>query len=48
MNHIYIDIITSFTKQRILVLDDEPDVTFTIKVTLEDEGFEAIYLIILN
>ena len=30
-----------FTKQRILVVDDEPDVNFTIKLVLEDEGFEV-------
>jgi two-component system, OmpR family, response regulator ChvI len=31
----------SFTKRRILVLDDEPDVNLTIKLALENEGFEV-------
>ena len=31
----------SFTKQRILVVDDEADVNLTIKSALEDEGFEV-------
>jgi hypothetical protein len=39
--YIYIDIIMSFTKQRILVVDDEADVNLTIKLALEDEGFEV-------
>lgn len=32
---------TSLNKRRILVIDDEPDVNFTIKLALEDEGFEV-------
>jgi two-component system, OmpR family, response regulator ChvI len=28
-------------KSRILVVDDEPDVTFTLKITLEDKGFKV-------
>jgi DNA-binding response OmpR family regulator len=31
----------SFTKQRILVVDDDPDVSLTMKVALKDEGFEV-------
>ncbi|HEX6027615.1 MAG TPA: response regulator [Nitrososphaeraceae archaeon] len=32
---------TSPKKQRILVIDDEPDVNFTIKLALENEVFEV-------
>ena len=28
-------------KSRILVVDDEPDVNFTLKITLEDKGFKV-------
>ncbi len=31
----------SIKKRRILAVDDEPDVNFTIKLALEDEGFEV-------
>jgi CheY-like chemotaxis protein len=30
-------------KARILVVDDEPDVTYTLKATLEATGLFAIY-----
>ena len=29
------------THQRILVVDDEPDVNITLKLALEDEGFDV-------
>jgi DNA-binding response OmpR family regulator len=29
------------TKRRILVVDDEPDITFTLQVGLEDGGFDV-------
>ena len=38
----------SFTKQRILVVDDEADVNLTIKLALEDESLKLIHLIVLN
>ena len=31
----------SFNKQKILVVDDDPDVNLTMKVALKDEGFEV-------
>jgi two-component system, OmpR family, response regulator ChvI len=31
----------SIKKQRILVVDDDPDVSLTMKVALKDEGFEV-------
>ena len=31
----------SFKKQKILVVDDDPDVNLTMKVALKDEGFEV-------
>jgi CheY-like chemotaxis protein len=41
VNHLINRYTTSLKKRRILVLDDEPDVNFTIKLALEDEGFEV-------
>ena len=31
----------SIKKQRILVVDDDPDVSLTMKLALKDEGFEV-------
>ena len=33
------------TKRRILVVDDEPDITFTLQAGLEDGGFDVDALI---
>ena len=33
--------------KKILIIDDEPDITYTIKNILEDNGFEQILLMTL-
>ena len=38
----------SFKKQKILVIDDDPDVNLTMKVALKDEDLKLIHLIVLN
>ena len=37
--HTQIQIHTQTTKRRILIVDDEPDITFVFKIGLEDNGF---------